>query len=108
MESGVASTPSEALKILLEDNMPRFKPEPWQGFRDELLWTNEIDNLLKPNMEALGAIHDKLFPKIRDFTIDGMKALIDLLGNRTKLAIPDKETKFCFGMSKMTVKDEIN
>lgn len=103
-ELGSASSYSEALEMMLEDICEKFVKHPWQEFRDELLWSNKIDNLYKANNESLVNIHEELFPK---YSSDGVKRCIDLVCKYSKVQLSEKETRFAFGMSKMTVRDEV-
>jgi hypothetical protein len=51
---GLVKTFTEAtLKLIEEVIIPHSKLEPWQEFRDELLWVLEIDELFYFNLENL-------------------------------------------------------
>ena len=103
-ELKVAKTYSEALAIMLKDMTPKYKLLPWQEFRDESLWTTKIDQIFKDNLDHMEAIHEDLFPK---YESDGLKRCKELIGRKSNVQLSDKETVFCFGMSKMTVRDEV-
>ena len=62
-ESGRAASYNEALDIMLESIIPKFQRKPWQEFRDDELWKNDVDRVLKANTEPLRRLHEKMFPK---------------------------------------------
>mgnify|MGYP006122500339 CR=1 FL=1 len=61
--------------------------------------------MLKANAEPLRKVYDRLFPKYGGTA--GLKNALELLTRTPGLQLSDKEARFCFGMSKMTVKDEV-
>jgi len=105
-ESGRADSYSGSLKIMLESIIPKFSCRPWQDFRDAELWTTKIDKLLEANKDSLRAVHDDLFPKYAEKG-QCIRKCIDLMTKIPAISLSDKEARFCFGMSKMTVKDEV-
>jgi len=105
--TGRATNFSESLVLLLNSITGKFETKPWQEFRDEALWTTEVDVLLKANLDVLQKVHDQLFPRYGQQG-DGLRACLDLVVRRTKLGMTEKVVQFCFAMSKMTVKDEVN
>ena len=105
-ETGRTSTCHEALKIMLEGVIEKHETKPWQEFRDETLWTHEVEAVLKANVDALQRIYDAVFPKYEgDY---GLKNCLDLVTSGSALQMSSKEGRYCFGMSKMTVKDEVS
>jgi len=104
-ETDRASSYSEALGILLRSIIPKFETRPWQEFRDAELWTHEVDRVFKANLDLIHKLYDQLFPKFGDGT--GLRRCLDLLTRNSDLQLSEKEARFCFGMSKMTVKDEV-
>jgi len=64
-----------------------------------------VEGVLKANSESLQKIHDSIFPKYEgDY---GVRNCLDLVTRGSGLQMSDKEARYCFGMSKMTVKDEV-
>lgn len=103
--SGSGVTAAQAVELLIEDLLSKYVPQPWQEFRDQQLWTHAVDCLFKVNSDSLALVYREMFPKtIKDHPID---TFTDLLHNKAALGISKQEVQFCFGMSKMTVKDEI-
>ncbi len=43
-------------RFLKDEVIPRAKIEPWQKFRDDLLWTLPVNDLLEANLEALRSV----------------------------------------------------
>jgi hypothetical protein len=62
-ETGKASSYNDALNMLLESILRKYEKKPWQEFRDELLWNNEVDAVYKANENSLKLIYGKLYPK---------------------------------------------
>jgi hypothetical protein len=102
-EPGLAESFNDALIMLLDSMLANFVARPWQEFRDQDLWNNELDAVFKSNDKALKILHDKLFPryqgKIRD--------TLDLFSRGSSVDLTVQEVTFSFGMSKMTVQDEM-
>ena len=64
------------------------------------------DRVLKANAEPLRKIYSHLFPKYGPAN-SGLKNSLELLTRTPGLQLTEKEARFCFGMSKMTVRDEV-
>ena len=107
-ETGQAATHHAALSMMLESIIHRFATRPWQEFRDASLWTVEVDQVLKTNADPLRKVYDRLFPKYAGSERDGLKACLELMTRTPGLQLSEKEARFCFGMSKMTVRDEVS
>ena len=95
---------AKGLQKMLDKIMNTFKFYPWQEFRDQFLWKNEVDKVYKLNLNKLKILYTKLFPK---FEMIGLQQCINLMAYESGLQMSDKEAKFCYGMSKMTVSDEV-
>ena len=91
--------------MMLDAILPKFQFKPWQDFRDQELWTTRVDKLLKENKETLTKLHNMMFPKYEEQA--GIKNCTKMLTDNPLIAMSDKEARFCYGMSKMTVKDEV-
>ena len=87
--------------------MDKYAPQPWQEFRDEDLWTIKSHKVYKANQDNLNKVFEHLFPKFGGKQT-GFNACIDLITKGSKIELSQKEAKFCFGMSKMTIKDEVS
>ena len=66
---------SSSLQLLLDDMFANYHPDPWQEFRDEQLWNNDMDRLIKANMDEFKYVYSKIFPK---YGVDGFKECGDL------------------------------
>jgi len=44
---------AEALEMMLDTVLEKYELKPWQAFRDQELWNNEIDAVLKVNLDHL-------------------------------------------------------
>ena len=59
---GKVKTFTEATSKLIEECLiPNHKQEPWQEFRDELLWTLDVDELFSVNLENLRKVYESYF-----------------------------------------------
>jgi len=105
-EQGKADSYNASLKLLLEGMINSFNCRPWQEFREEELWTTKINAMLEANKSGLNEVYKYLFPKFGDKS-EYFRKCLDLMSRHPLISLPDKETRFCFGMSKMTVKDEV-
>lgn len=103
-ETGRADNINDALNILLEGIVKNYETKPWQDFRQEVLWSWGSHKIFVANDAGLKAIYEKLFPR---FEARGLEACIDLFCEDSTVELSVKEVRFCFGMSKMTVRDEI-
>lgn len=105
-ESGKADTFSEALEMMLNSVLANFKAKPWQIFRDDQLWTNEVDALFSVNLDLIQKVHESITPNYTG-TDEGFRNCLDIVTRGSDIELSEKEARFCFGMSKMTVKDEM-
>lgn len=107
-QTGLAKTPVEALNMIIDLILEKYKLEEWQQFRDDQLWTNYTDKLLKQNMPQLQQLYDRLFPKYTGTQFrQSLQNVIDLMIKTPGIYMSEKEVRFCFGMSKMTVANEV-
>ena len=61
--------------------------------------------MLQANLDQLKRVYNYVFPK---FAGDqGLKNAMELVCRLSDLNLTEKEAKFCYGMSKMTVRDEV-
>ena len=107
-QSKQVSTFADALeKLLHECVFANYLPAAWQEFRDRELWTVEVNDVLAANREIL----DKLWAKLNENRgVTGRSAFDKMIRMATKdslLFMTDPDAYRCFGMSKMTVKNEL-
>lgn len=100
-ETGRAKNYSESVAMLLSALLRDHKPVPWQEFRDQLLWKNDINRFYRTQAPVMKKLHTYLFGR---FGVDGYAATLELVGKT--LDIVEKDVVVCFGMSKMTIIDE--
>jgi len=52
-ETGICPTYEDSMIKLLEEHvLPLANPEPWQEWRDEFLWTIDVNDVLETNLEG--------------------------------------------------------
>jgi hypothetical protein len=101
-ETGICATYEESMIKLLEEHIfPFANPDPWQEFRDDLLWTIDVNDVLEANLEGIKKIYTHYHePRKKYMTmVDAM----NLLMKDTSLALIEKDASYCFGMCKMSV-----
>ena len=96
---------SEALEKLINQILANYKLHPWQDFRDEMLWTHAVDCFYKANSKSLDFLYETIFKNQE--VKDPIEYITDLAFDKAGLGVSIQEVRFCFGMSKMTVKDEV-
>jgi NLR family CARD domain-containing protein 3 len=89
-DSGKVNTYNEALDLLMtEDVYPHCPPIKWQQFRDEELWTIEVNDILEANLGLLL----QLFNKFTNNQVQGnnrsisMRDAIDLFVRLTPVSL---------------------
>ena len=80
--------------------------EQWQEFRDEQLWTLEVDDLLRTNEDNLKFVYSKFFTQVKKY-MEFDDVLKVFTKYAEKLNVSENLIKWCFGMSKMTVINEM-
>ena len=75
-------------------------------FRTEKLWTLDVDDVLKVNQEGLEKVIEyfKITYKKRYM---GKKEAIKLMCTESAVGVFEKDANYCYGMSKMTVLNEV-
>lgn len=101
----VCKTPSEMFAKLISDKVLTYTDfEPWQGFRDEQLWTIDVNDILEANEKELKKIYQSFQTSVKKYmTIDD---ILQMAVRDAQLNVPEKEVLFCYAMCKMTVTDE--
>jgi hypothetical protein len=62
------------------------------------------DAVFKANQDQLEKLHKYCFPRANE---KGNRICLEMI-TKSAVGLGEKETKFCYGMSKMTVIDEVN
>ena len=82
----------------------------WQGFRDNLLWTLEVDDLHRDNMGAIQALYKtvatravKTGSQLKTFSKDDALEL----GRRSMLPLTERQLTVAYALSRSTVADEM-
>lgn len=92
-------------KLLHEKILKNYIPEPWQEFRENELWKLEPHDTLEANQLNLLRIYNWMLEK-KGANGDNAFAKGIRMATDPELAMPPYRVKHCFGMSKMTVKNE--
>lgn len=100
------NTISEAFEMLLQINVKKGSQEgQWQGFRDNLLWKMEVNDVLEANLENLRKIYKSFETGLKaKMNFEDIMTLCTVMMD---IGIMEKDLLFLFGMSKMTVVREI-
>lgn len=101
-ETGICATYEEAMSKLLEEHIfPYANPDPWQEFRDELLWTIDVNDVLEVNLEGLKKVYTNYHEPRKKFMT--MADALSLMMKDTTLGLIEKDAIYCYGMCKMSV-----
>ena len=76
----------------------------WQGMRSKLIWTLEINDLIKANYVYIEQVFAKYYHKSRKRV--HRDDCIKIFTTYTNIGLDESAARFCFGMSKMTVENE--
>ena len=100
------ATRAEAVeKLLTEVLLKNYQWEPWQEFRDNFCYTLEVNDVLEANIDGIeGLMRYYHQPRKAWMT---RKDVVNLFSKDSMALIPEKVVVQCFGMSKMTVVNEI-
>ena len=96
----------EAVESLIINNLrEHFVPAPWQVFRDEELWTREVNLVFFDNEDGLR----KLYAKYAKPSINKIPfaAAVRLLTTDCSLRLDHTDAVYCYGMSLTTCVDLI-
>lgn len=105
-ETGIVQTYPQALeKLIIEKIIPFFKPDPWQGFRDEQLWTIDVNDILEANLENLRKIYNLTFTSVKKYIT--FQDIIQLFTRDADVGLGEVDLLYAFGMSKMAVTNEV-
>ena len=74
-------------------------------FREEKLWTLDVDDVLKVNIEGLRQIQEYYWTIKQRYM--SKRNAIDLVTKDSAVQVTDKDAMYCYGMSKMTLIDEV-
>ena len=95
---------SKALEKLIEEKLRPYDHEPWQKFRDNHLWTIEVNDILEANHKNLEKIYQSYFTPVKKFiTFDD---ILDMAVKSVNLGVSEVDIMFCYGMSKMVISNE--
>lgn len=102
LESKRVGLPSEALRMFLDkDILPNSVDivEEWDGFRTNSLWTMEVNDIFKPNLNNIKLLMKRFYEPRKDklTTADA----VSIFSSLTSL-LPEVTSMHIYGMSKMT------
>ena len=118
MQNGVCKTYHEALELLCkEDVVPFFQKEfgIWRNFREEKLWTIEIDDIFRTNKNEIKELWERYTSqssKKKEFIIKHdagaydiliMEDVLKMVCDDARIAVNSSDVKLAFGLSKQTL-----
>lgn len=77
--------------------------EPWQSLRDDLIWTLDVDDLLRVNLEGLQQVYLKYCGKAPKLS---RHESIEIFVSYSHVNLGHHHAAMAYGMSKMTVAEE--
>lgn len=84
--------------------LPATEMHTWQGFRDEQLYTVEVNDLLHANEELLRQVYQKYYTLNKRYMTQ--EDAMDLFCSESECCLSAKEALYCYGMAKMTNPNE--
>lgn len=97
-DSGICRNMPDSLEFLFNDHvLPFMSHIKWDEFRTEKLWTIEVNDIFSANLENLKKIYNYMT----------YKEAIQLMAKKLPLGLHDHQVTYCYGMSKMTIIDEM-
>lgn len=97
----VCKTWTDSFEKLWEENvLPITEMHTWQGFRDEQLYTVEVNDVLHANDELIRQVYQKYFTLNQKFMTQD--DALDLFCSESECYLSTKEALYCYGMCKMT------
>lgn len=104
-ETGVCKTWTDAFEKLWEDNiLPASEMHLWQGFRDQQLYTVEVNDLFMANDELIRKVYQRYYTLTKKYM--SAEDAIELFCNESDCGLTNKEAQYCHAMSKMTNPNE--
>lgn len=103
----ICPTMAESFEMLLQRHiMPINVMDQWQGFRDNLMYNVQCNDVFEANLEQTKAIFN-IYTRgyLKFITFDNVK---ELFMKKSNLNLSLKDVTFCFGMSKITVINELD
>jgi hypothetical protein len=105
LETKIVKTYSEATeKLITECCLPNFQPEPWQEFRNQQLWTIDVNDIFEANLANLKKIYETY--KTPTKTLIELEDVINMCTRDSNANISEKDINFSFGYCQMTVANE--
>ena len=84
--------------------MPVSNYKEWNNFRENFLYTIEINDVLETNLDLIKKVYNLYNKSNKNYmTLDDA---IDLFFKKSDCGMNYKDITYCFGMSKMTVPNE--
>jgi len=106
LEAKRALSPSDAVKMFIRKDILPAVPEireKWDGFRQNELWTLEVNEMFEVNKGMIVQVMEKFFQPRAKFL--DMKDAVAIFSQYTDL-LTETEAKCIYGMSKMTNPNE--
>ncbi len=89
---------------MIDHILAKAEPMSWQSFRDEQLWTRDVNLCLDANLDSLQKLYRTFIPshgKKKQMSFE------DALGLAERVGVASRDSVRCYGMSKMSVVQEM-
>ena len=107
--TGACATVAEAFEKLLATNVSplcREEVHAWQGFREDKLYTLEVNDVLQTNKEGIRKVYDYYVSQVGTQKLMTLENVKDLFMGRCDIELKIEDVMYNFAMSKMTCADE--
>ena len=100
VQTNISDNILDAVKIVIDNYIKaNVTPLAWQSFRDEELWTIEVNDVLETNLDGLNKLHNFYFTPTQKFMSD--KDAINLLSKDALADLTYTQAKYCLAYCKM-------
>lgn len=105
-QNNLTETVYEGVKLLIDVLKKRYDNYIWMGWRQDLLWTLEMNDLYKTNLTALTKLW-KYYFVVKKTKILYFEDAIEQFCHEVPLDLLPEQVGNCWGLSKMTVTNDI-
>ena len=88
-------------KLITDCIIKNYTWEPWQDYRENVLYVLEVDDVLKTNLEGIEKVMKAYHAPRKNYM--NRKDFVSLVTRDSRVMIGEKEAIYCLSMSKMTV-----
>ena len=104
-QTGKTTTTAEGLKILIDILHSKYDNWQWQGWREEVLWTLENDDLVRTNLAPMKKLYT-FYNQVKKTKTYYLEDAIEMFTRDVNLELLPEQIVQAWGMSQMTIMNE--